>query len=411
MATDDKKRSSVVQDNRGLKLLWVKSDFLHPTTRGGQIRTLEIVKRLHRRNEVHYVAFDNPAEPEGLKRAGEYSTRAYPITHHAPSKRSLGFVMQLAGGLVSPLPVAISRWKSDAMRAKIDEIRTRERFDAMVCDFLTPAVNCPGLEQYVLFQHNVETMIWQRHVEHAPDPVRRTYLKLQADRMDAFEREVCRKVKRVIAVSETDAGVMRERFGIRDIPIAATGVDTEYFEPRSRTEPEYDLIFVGSMDWLPNTDGIKFFSSGILPLIRRELPQCKVAIVGRDPEPEIQSLAASDPGITVTGTVPDVRPYLWKSRLSIVPLRIGGGTRLKIYEAMAAACPVVSTSVGAEGLSVSHPENIRLADTPEQFAAECIQLLKSEEERAKLAEAAYCLVRERFSWEIMAREFEAIIAA
>ena len=389
----------------------MKTDFLHPTTRGGQIRTLEIVKRLHQRNEVHYIAYDNPSQPEGLQRAGEYSTRAYPIAHHAPSRRSPGFVMQLAGGLVSPLPVAISRWKSDSMRAKIGEISAREKFDAMVCDFLAPAANCPALDRCVLFQHNVETMIWQRHVEHAPDPFRRAYLKMQARRMEAYERDVCRKVKRVIAVSEADARAMREMFGIGDVPIAATGVDTQYFEPHGQAEPAFDLVFVGSMDWLPNTDGMKFFTASILPLIRRVFPECKVAIVGRTPDPAIQALAATKPGITVTGTVPDVRPYLWTSKLSIVPLRIGGGTRLKIYEAMAAACPVVSTTIGAEGLSVSHPENIRIADTPEQFARECIRLLQSEDERARLAEAAYRLVRERFSWDIMAREFEAILTA
>ena len=387
----------------------MKTDFLHPTTRGGQIRTLEILKRLHRRNEVHYIAYDSPSQPEGLRRAGEYSTRAYPITHHAPSKRSLGFVIQLAGGLVSPLPVAISRWKSNSMRAKIAEISARERFDVIVCDFLAPAPNCPDLDRCVLFQHNVETMIWQRHVEHAPDPVRRLYLQMQAGRMEAYESEVCRKVKRVIAVSEADARVMQQMFGIGDVPVAATGVDTEYFEPHGHAEPAFDLIFVGSMDWLPNTDGMKFFAASILPLIRRAVPQCKVAIVGRTPAPEIQALAATDPGITVTGTVPDVRPYLWTSKLSIVPLRIGGGTRLKIYESMAAACPVVSTTIGAEGLSVSHPQNIRLADTPEQFANECIRLLQSEDERAKLAGEAYRLVREHFSWDIMAREFEAIL--
>ena len=120
-------------------------------------------------------------------------------------------------------------------------------------------------------------------------------------------------------------------------------------------------------------------------------------------------MAAADPKIKVTGTVPDVRPYIWSSKLCIVPLRIGGGTRLKIYEAMAAGCPVVSTTVGAEGLSVSHPEEIRLADTPEQFACECIRLLQSEEERRKLAEAAYRVVRERFSWDIMAAEFETML--
>jgi polysaccharide biosynthesis protein PslH len=392
-----------------MKLLWVKTDFLHPTTRGGQIRTLEIVKRLHQRNELHYVAFDNPAQPEGLRRAGEYSTRAYPIAHDVPSKRSLGFLTQLAGGLVSPLPVAISRWKSARMRATIDEICAREPFDAMVCDFLAPAPNCSALDRCILFQHNVETMIWRRHVEHAADPVRRAYLKLQAGRMEAYEREVCRKVKRVIAVSDADARMMREMFGIDDVPVAATGVDTDYFEPRGQAGPAFDLVFVGSMDWLPNTDGMKFFTTSILPVIRRTLPECTVAIVGRTPGPEILAMAAADQKMTVTGTVPDVRPYLWNAKLSIVPLRIGGGTRLKIYESMAAGCPVVSTTIGAEGLSVSHPGDIRLADTPEQFAAECIRLLQSEEERRKLAEAAYRLVRERFSWDRLVAEFEATL--
>jgi glycosyltransferase involved in cell wall biosynthesis len=393
-----------------LKLLWVKADFLHPTTRGGQIRTLEIVKRLHQRNEVHYIAYHDPAQPEGLQRAGEYAAQVYPIAHHAPSKRSLGFVMQLAGGLVSPLPVAISRWKSESMRAKIAEISDREKFDAVVCDFLAPAVNCPALDRCVLFQHNVETMIWQRHVEHAPDPIRRAYLKMQAERMETFEREVCRKVKRVIAVSDADAKMMRDMFGLHDVPVAATGVDTDYFEPRGECQPAFDLVFVGSMDWLPNIDGMKFFTRSILPLIRRQLPQCTLAIVGRTPDPEVLAMAAADSRITVTGTVPDVRQYLWTSRLSIVPLRIGGGTRLKIYEAMAAACPVVSTTIGAEGLPVSHPQHIRLADTPEQFAGECIRLLQSNDERESLAAEAHSLVRERFSWNIAAHDFEAILA-
>ncbi len=393
-----------------MKLLWVKTDFLHPTTRGGQIRTLEIVKRLHRRNEVHYIAFDNPAQPEGLQRAGEYSTRAYPIAHEAPSKRSVKFLGQLAGGLVSSLPVAISRWKSGRMRAAIDELCAREPFDAIVCDFLAPAPNCPALERCVLFQHNVETMIWRRHVEHAADPLRRAYLKLQAKRMEAYEGEVCRKVKRVIAVSDTDAKMMRDMFGIGDAPVAATGVDTEYFAPRGESSPAaYDLVFVGSMDWLPNTDGMKYFTGSILPLIRRTIPECRLAIVGRTPAPEILAMAAADPKIKVTGTVADVRPYLWGAKMSIVPLRIGGGTRLKIYESMAAGCPVVSTTIGAEGLSVSHPGEIRLADTPEPFAAECIRLMQSEEERRTLAEAAYRLVRERFSWDIMAGEFEKML--
>ena len=170
-----------------------------------------------------------------------------------------------------------------------------------------------------------------------------------------------------------------------------------------------DLVFVGSMDWLPNVDGVLYFVRDILPLIRRQRPDTTLAIVGRTPPPKIAQLAAEDSRIQVTGTVADIRPYLWTSAVSIVPLRIGGGTRLKIYEAMAARIPVVSTTIGAEGLSVNPPQDIRIADTPDRFAAHCLELLGSPETRARLSRAAWQMVNSNFSWEHVARCFEKIM--
>lgn len=391
-----------------MKLLWVKSDFLHPTTRGGQIRTLEIVKRLHRRNEVHYLAYDNPEQPEGLARSSEYCSKAHPIEHHVPGHRSIGFAAQLAKGLFSPLPVAVSRYGSPLMAAKIRELTATQKFDAVLCDFIIPAQNFEDLSQVVLFQHNVETMIWKRHVEYATNPLKRAYLQLQADRMLAHERDVCRRVRRIIAVSQADADLMESMFGVKNVAVTPTGVDIEYFQPAGQTprQPhEYDLSFVGSMDWLPNIDGMKYFVEQILPLIRNQIPGCSLAICGRNPSPEILNMAANDPKIKVTGTVSDIRPYMWGSRLSIVPLRIGGGTRLKIYEAMAANLGVVSTTVGAEGLDVTHPVNIRLADTPESFAGECVRLLTRDAERDALAAAGFQLAQ-TFSWDRLSLDFE-----
>ncbi len=155
-----------------MKLLWVKADFLHPANRGGQIRTLETLKRLHRRHEVHYVALDG-ANKEGLARSGEYCSHAYPIPHHVPEKNSLAFAGQLAKGLVSPLPVAVSRYKSAAMKRRIEKLSRAEKFDRIVCDFLFPAPNIPDLPGCVLFQHNVEATIWKRHVQNAASPAHR----------------------------------------------------------------------------------------------------------------------------------------------------------------------------------------------------------------------------------------------
>jgi glycosyltransferase involved in cell wall biosynthesis len=183
-------------------------------------------------------------------------------------------------------------------------------------------------------------------------------------------------------------------------------VDTAFFSPESATTKTVDLVFVGSMDWMPNIDAMKYFVADILPLIRRRRPNCSVAIVGREPAPEVLRLAEQDPQIQVTGTVPDVRPWLWRSKLSIVPLRIGGGTRLKIFESMAAKVPVVSTSVGAEGLDVSSPCEIRIADTAEDFANQCIQLLEDDSGRACLAEEGWRLTRTKFSWGEVVKLFE-----
>jgi len=394
-----------------MKILWIKSDFLHPTTRGGQIRTLEMLRRLHRAHEIHYVAFDDPAEPEGPARAGEYCTRAYPIRHVPPRKGSPVFYGQLAGNLFSSLPAVIARQKSRKMTDLIGELTAREGFDAVVCDFLSPSINVPRLGDAVLFQHNVETMIWGRRAQHVSGMAQRLYMRLQANRMFDYERRVCRAARRVIAVSSADAGTMRRMFGLAEVPYVPTGVDVANFSPpEPRPAAERDLVFVGSMDWTPNIDCMERFAGEILPLIRERKPDCSLAIVGRTPPRSIRQLAEQDRLIAVTGTVADVRPYLWSSRVAIVPLRIGGGTRLKIYEAMAAGVPVVSTEVGAEGLDVHPPDDIRIADSAEEFAAECLELLADETARRRLAAAAYTLVSTRFSWERVIADFELLLA-
>ncbi len=393
-----------------MKTLWVNSNFMHPTTKGGQIRTLEMLRHLHRWHEIHYVAIENPAQPEGPARAGEYSHKAYPFAYNVPSKSSPSFYVELARGLFSSTPVAVERFHPPGMRDFLRNLIRKERFDCAVVDHLAPTSYFPDLPHAIFFQHNVETVIWRRHVEHAPDPLRRAYFRLQADRMFHYERGVSRASGHIVAVSQTDADEMRRLFDVTRVTEIPTGVNIEYFLPPTPSPAAAaDLVFVGSMDWLPNVDGVLYFVREILPLIRKQRPQASLAIVGRTPPPKILELAAADPRIQVTGTVPDIRPYLWSSAVSIVPLRIGGGTRLKIYEAMAAQIPVVSTTIGAEGLSVNPPHDIRLADSPQDFASCCLELLAGSELRARQARAAWEMVNANFSWEHVARCFETVM--
>lgn len=391
-----------------VKLLWVKTDFLHPTNRGGQIRTLETLRRLHARHEVHYICFDDPEQQEGPSRAHEYAKVWHTVPHQVARKSltSPVFLAQLAKGLFSDTPVPVERWTSLPMKKKIEELKSREKYDTVVCDFLFPAPNVPELSDVVLFQHNVEAMIWKRHAQHATG-LKKMFFELQAKRMTAFEAKVCREVKRVIAVSDGDARIMREQYGVRDCEAVPTGVDTDYFRPNGVEAGRADLVFVGSMDWMPNQEGMRWFHQEIWPLILAKRPQTTLAIVGRQPTEDIRAMA--DDRIQVTGTVPDVRPWLWGSQVSIVPLRIGGGTRLKIYEAMAAQVPVVSTTIGAEGLEVDDGGNIVIADNPGIFADRCVDLLNSPGDRQRIANRAAQMVADRYSWESVTTQFERLL--
>src|SRR5712671_7677215 len=173
-----------------MKILWVKSDFLHPTTKGGHIRTLQTLKRLRQRNEIHYVALDLPEQRGGVERSSEYCTKAYPIPHSVPPPNTAGYYLQAFAGLFSSMPVSVKRYQSDGMRRQLETLHRSEKFDAIVCDFLFPAVNIQNLSSCVLFQHNVEAMIWKRNAETQSSALMRAYFGGQYDRMLRYEREV-----------------------------------------------------------------------------------------------------------------------------------------------------------------------------------------------------------------------------
>jgi glycosyltransferase involved in cell wall biosynthesis len=323
-------------------------------------------------------------------------------------RRSAKFLVQAAGNLVSSLPMVVSRYRAVEMQREFARLKGQGKFDHIICDFLFPAPNMEPLEECVIFQHNVESVIWKRYVEQASDPIRRWYFQQQSDRLWRYERDACRRAAQVIAVSDVDAEIMRREYQLERVAVVPTGVDVEELTPRMPAEPVHDLVFIGSMDWMPNVEGVNWFLDEILPLILRERPETTVAIVGRKPPQSL--LARASDRLRVTGTVPDVRPFLWESAVSMVPLRIGSGTRLKIFEAMAAKVPVVSTTIGAEGL-VCDPGTIGIADTPSAFAAACLELLTDRERRDRQSLAAWEMVRERYSWRSAAKQFESILAA
>ena len=400
---------------RRLHILWIKTELLHPVDKGGRIRTYQMLRALARQHRLTYVALDDgTAAPDAVARATEYCERVEVVPFTPPAKGSAAFYGALVRNLASPLPYAVARYEVPALRERLRALVAQGDVDVVVCDFLAPSINVPddlGVP-VVLFQHNVEAMIWQRHAEVAGSALKKAYMAAQWRRMRAFEAAECRRFDSVVAVSAQDADYFRTEYGVTRTADVPTGVDTEFFVPADPAlRRDGAMVFVGSMDWLPNEDGILWFAETMFPRIRAQVPHATLSIVGRNPTAKVQALHDPASGVTVTGSVPDVRPHLAAASLCIVPLRVGGGTRLKIYEGMAMALPTVSTTIGAEGLPVVDGEHLLIGDDPAAFADRCVTLLRDPSRAVRMGASADAFVRANFGWDGVARRFAELCAA
>ncbi len=340
-----------------MKILWLSAGLLLPLDKGGKLRTWHLMRHLARRHHITFLSFADP-DTSAADRAGmsEVCRELITIPRREVPKGSLGFVLDAASYVARRLPYAVGKYRSAELQRRLNQLLATGGFDLVVCDFLAPVANvpehlpCPS----VLFTHNVEAEIWRRHAETARSPLRKALLRSQWRKTVQFERDAVRRFDLVLAVSDTDRRTLLNAYGPlrQPVHVVPTGVDTAYFAQVSATVRPRHLVFTGSMDWLPNEDGMLYFVHEVLPLIRRDEPSATLSIVGRAPTPAIVKLG-SEYGVEVTGRVDDVRPHMAAAAVYVVPLRIGGGTRLKIFEAMAMGKPVVSTTIGAEGLPVT----------------------------------------------------------
>jgi glycosyltransferase involved in cell wall biosynthesis len=394
---------------RRLKILFLHKQILFPRDTGGKIRVLNLLKHLARWHDVTYVCNLRRGEEALLPQMEALGLRMEPVPGEAPPHGGAGFYLGALANLASSRPYSIDRNYDPAVRRRVEELLRREHFDLLICDTVHMARHVIGLDlpPAVLFQHNVEAQILERHADVGGSALMRAYMRSQYRRMAAFEAGCGKHFDHVIAVSRQDASIFAERYGWRDVDAIDTAVDTDLFEPRPLEEVEGRVMFLGSMDWLPNQNGMRWFCKHVWPRVRERRPDATFQIVGRSPPPWIRALAEL-PGVEVTGSVPDVRPYLAAASVVVVPLLVGGGTRLKIYEAMAMARATVSTTIGAEGLPVEPGTHFLQADDPETFAADVLRLLDDAPFRRGIGEAANAFVRERYGSEPITRQFEAI---
>lgn len=392
-----------------MRILWVKAGKLLPVDTGGKIRSYNILVQLANTHEVTLLSYYGGKKDPGYETdISRKLPGAEVICTAAPEstlRQSLDYILRLPAAA----PYAVTKFSHPRVQESVSRTLQGGRCDVAVCDFLSASLNFPDTSPVpvVLFQHNVETSLWQRMADRETNPVRRLSYRIEAGKMARYERNTLAKFGHVIAVSDHDRDQMQAMDGQCRISVVPTGVDTSRYQrvPSAPGTPPI-IVFTGSMDWEPNVDAVEYFCREIWRSVLAEFPNARFEIVGRNPSPRVQRLAS--PSVIVTGTVPSVTDHLRNATVVVVPLRIGGGTRLKIFEAMAMAKAMVSTSIGAEGLDVTHGRHLLLADDPQSFARGILQLLRDPAVRRNYEEAAADLAAQ-YDWSHIARRFADVL--
>lgn len=396
-----------------MRILWVKAGGLVPLDTGGKIRSYHMLRELARAHEVTLFTFYGAHDDDVHAQLRDLFRQIVCVPLSLPSVTGIGQYLHYARHVFSSQPYTIAKFCRPEVADKLRRLLKSEAYDVIVCDFAASGGVIPWDHPCpkVLFTHNVEALIWRRHFRIARNPLWKAVCWREYRTMARAERDYLERADHVVTVSETDRDFFARLIAPSKITAIRTGVDLDYFQPSPAREEPDTLVFTGSMDWMPNEDGILYFVDEILPSIRRQVPQVTLWVVGRSPSDRVQKLAARDSAVRVTGRVEDIRPYIRNAAVYIVPLRIGSGTRLKIFEAMAMGKAVVSTSVGAEGLPVTPGENILLADQPEEFAGKVLELLRDADARLRLGCGARQVVEKQSGWQSVAAQFESILTS
>ena len=393
------------------KLLFISPRFLLPVDSGGKIRTTQILRGLKGGRFTTILL-----SPATAQQRQEYAAELVDLADHFYSwpepDRHAWFEWTRMRHLLSSLPIPVATDFSSAGKALIEQQLDLQP-DVVVFDFPHAVVLAPDAIEVpsVLFTHNVEAEIFQRHVSVSANPLKKAVWQNQHRKMVNFENTSLRRFDTVIAVSERDGQIFRDNVGIDTTAVIRTGVDLDYFHYQSPGEGT-SVIFTGSMDWLANVDGIDYFQDQIWPLISTELPAAQMQVIGRSPPENLQE-RARQLGLNwqFSGFVDDVRDYVYRASVFAIPLRVGGGTRLKVFEAMAMGCPIVSTSIGVEGLPLEDGVHYLRADDAPSFAQAVLRLLNDPSLRERIALEARRYVEENFSFREAAKDFEQICQA
>lgn len=393
------------------KVLFLTPQLPYPPHQGTTIRNYNLIKELAQRHEIHLFSFAATRDvSEQVAHLGAFCASVHTVV--AP-ERSL--CQRAMATLLARRPDMGLRLESFAFHERLGRLLEAQRFDIVevegmeMAPYLFQAAARPAPRPLlVLDEHNAEYVLQRRAFEtDARKPGRwlgAAYSFVQWRKLQGYERAACRRADRVVAVSAADAEALQRLWPGLAVAVVPNGVDLAYWRPDRLYEPldhSPALVFTAKMDYRPNVDAVLWFVEQVLPIIQEGLPApAHFYVVGQSPHRRLLPLAR-DPHITLTGYVPDVRPYVAGADVYVVPLRIGGGTRLKVLEAMAMGKAIVSTALGCEGVGLRDGEEGLLGDTPAAFAACVLRLLGDAGLRRALGERARRFVSSRYDWRVI----------
>ena len=384
-----------------MKILWVTPQL--PCLRsGGQVRQYHLLKHLCQRHQVTILSLVQPDETDlvaDLEAMGA-EVRLEPFTPPVKLGRWRNRLQSWSQTLFDPRPNYAHTYTMDALQQQLGQALNEYRPDVVQFEhlFVAPLGDMVNGHPWILTEHNIESRNMERQIEQATSATRRLAHQIETKKLWRWEMQWVRRSTACVAMSDVDATFLQRMTPETPIHVVPNGVDTtDFTAPTGNERQQNRLLFFGTLGYAPNTDGVLYFCREIFPLIRAKQPDAILEIVGAHAPPEVEALGEL-PGVEFVGFVDDVRHSLWRAGICVVPLRSGGGTRLKILEAMAAGCPVVSTTVGAEGLNLQDGKHLCLADEPTTFARSVLALMADPQRGEALAMAGREAVVAEYDW-------------
>jgi sugar transferase (PEP-CTERM/EpsH1 system associated) len=372
----------------------------YPPRSGGEWRAWSLITRLSSR--LQQTVLGRVMSPLSEKDRAAFQQRDIRLLAlHLPRPSGLAKIIKGFYFLAGSHPVAAAGWYFNRMRQALRDLLRREPFDLILVEtswlaaYWPECAASPARKVIDLYDINGERLLREAALE--PAGWRRWLARQDARRMAGQERSLVESADLTLVTSPRDEAELQKLSGRGRIVVTPNGVDTDALSPLPAPTDPFHVLFVGSLNYGPNADGALFFAREVWPLVRQRYPDARFTIVGRAPPPEIRALAAEN-GIEVAGEVPDVEPYYRRCAACVVPLRAGGGTRLKVLEAMAYARPVISTRLGAEGIDVEHGRHLLLADESSDFAGQTLAVLENRARAAQLGAAGRQRVEQAYSW-------------